>query len=174
MSEQPITIYTSVKPELLRKKLLIGTFLAGTGVILLAICGAYLSPDEMQVWGLPILAIGLGLIAWGMIPFRRLSYLEANPNQLTLTDGEYLQYNCRGVQQFTIPMRTIEKTDFIDSKGNYGIAIWLKSPAPEPVVVHNRRLNMTEEQKHNRKNYGCDLFLPYFTRRKYTQIFQDI
>lgn len=167
---ETLRIETAVSPDYMRYVLFKGTFLAGLGVLLLVVCGAYMPPEVMEVWGLPVLAVGIGLITWGMFPYRQLKRMEVNPDTLVVVGDQYLQYLSRGKRVLTIPIRSIEKISHINRGRNYGIGVWLKNPLPEKVTVHSEKVDLNKRQIESQQRYGCDLLLPFFSRRAYSSL----
>ncbi len=165
-----ITVFSTVKLPVLRKFLLLGTLSAGTGVIILTLAGMYIPPDYMVYWGTPILLVAGTLIAKGLIPYRKLSRMETKPDELLLVQDEYIQYMQNGNQIYTIPLKMIEKLDYIEKGDNYGIGVYLKKAGDEKIIVHDRKFPMEQYQNQSRTKYGCDLFIPYFSRRAFMKI----
>lgn len=162
-------IRSSVKPALKKQVLLRGTFTAVSGALLILLSGVLLPAPDMSVWGVPILAAGLLMIAAGLLPYRRLCHLEMTPNEITLTDTA-LTYSSKGERIFSVPLVSIEKITHVDNDRVYGIAIMLKTPAPEKVIIHNPRFNIVNFQKEARQHHGCDLFLLGFTQRAFQEV----
>lgn len=163
MSYEPLKLRSSVKSSLKRYTLIRGTLIAGLGALLIVVTGIYLPVQEMQIWGLPILIMGLGLIAFGLMPYRRLSRLENSPNEVILFDDSF-QFFSKGRKIYTVPFSSIDKTSLIDNGTDYGIAIWLKKSPEQKVIVHDKKLAYARK--------GCDIFLPYFTERSFA-IFKE-
>lgn len=67
-----IVLRSVVSPELIRQVLLQGSLLALAGGFILLFGGMFIPVDVMQKWGWFVFLCGLGLIAMGMIPYRRL------------------------------------------------------------------------------------------------------
>ncbi|GAB4230832.1 MAG: hypothetical protein Tsb0021_09050 [Chlamydiales bacterium] len=101
--------------------------------------------DFLQHWGILIWMAGLLLIAWGLIPYRFLCLLSIKPNQIEITEDEYLYYFSRGKLRLKLPLQQIHQLHYIDHPRKYGITLSLK---------HR------------------DYFLPYFSRYAFKQIEQ--
>lgn len=170
MRPEAIKLFTTIKPALLRNALLKGTAIAGIGVIILAIAGTYAPPNLLTYLGPFVLILGGGLIAWGLLPYRKLYSLENSPNELIYTNGKQIQFIAKGKEVYTIPLEMIEKLDYIEKKNNYGIAIYLNKDTKKKIVVHNPRFDMASFQKKSQKKYNCDLFIPYFSERSFNRI----
>lgn len=134
------TLRTSISPSLLKWRLYLGSFLAGSGAFLLLISAIYLSPTALEKWGFLILIFGLGLIALGLIPYRKLQRLEVKPNELLVSEHG-LAYYKGGSLQWKLPYSSIHSIQFLESAWSYGIGL----------DVEGR----------------FDLYLPYFTKRSF-------
>ncbi len=170
MKQDSLKLFSTIKPTLMRSALFKGTFLAGVGVMILALCGALIPVSTMEIWGIPILLVGGGLITYGLIPYRKLCRIESVPSELILIDGKFLQLITLGKQVYSIPMVSIEKIDYLEQGDDYGITIQLKKDLREKIVVHDPSFNMSKQQQLSRDKYSCDLFIPYFGRRSFTRI----
>lgn len=105
----------------------------------------YLSTQALEKWGFLILIAGIGLIASGLIPYRKLQRLEVRPNELVLSKHGLIYYK-GGELQWKLPFSSIQRLSFQESAWSYGIAL----------DVEGR----------------FDLFLPYFTKRSF-QILEE-
>ncbi|MEC7838708.1 MAG: hypothetical protein VX777_01565 [Chlamydiota bacterium] len=170
MKVDSIRLFSSVKPTFMRRALIKGSLIAGSGVLLLAYCGAFIPPESLQIWGLPVLFAGGTLITMGLLPYRRLRRMESQPSELIVVDGKYIQYINDGKQVYSIPMQSIERYDYVETDTEYGIAVLLKDSPQEKIVVHDRKFDMESHQKKSKEKYGCHIFIPYFSRRAFTRI----
>lgn len=124
MESEIIKIRSSIDPQFKRKILLKGTFLASCGALLwLAAC--FMPPALLKHWGLPIFLLGSGLIALGLIPYRRLTQLEVIPNELVL-DKNALHYFQKKRLVFSIPINDMQQMFYVEQRGKYGLAVKLK------------------------------------------------
>lgn len=121
-----LTLRSSIKPALMRHILMRGSCISGIGVIILLLSGAYLSPDHLKIWGLPIFIAGIALITWGMLPYRRLRHLELHPYRITVDAEGSLQFSKDSKPIFTTPIEAIAQINYIEKKHLYGIEITLK------------------------------------------------
>jgi hypothetical protein len=165
-----LQLYTSIPSSLIRKKLFTGLAFAGAGVLLLTYSGSFVTPDTLSVWGLPILGLSLFLITYGLLPYRRLTYLEIHPNTLSIEDEEFLQYRKEGEPLFSIPLDKIEALGYFERGEEYGITVKLKQTSEKKVLVHARNFSAEEFQKYSQKKTGADLFFPFFSRRSYVRL----
>ncbi len=164
-----IKFYSTITPSLKRKMLFRGTFLAGIGILLLSYAGVFLSPAILNVWGIPVLGLSIGLIAWGMIPYRQLCRLENDPDVLTI-DERGLTLVRRGKALYMIPLTSIEKMEYVEKGTLYGIGIQLKESIPEKIVIYDPGFNMQKHQDTMRRHMGYPIFIANFSRRTYVQL----
>lgn len=160
---------SSIHSPLLQKTLMRGSLLAGIGAFLL-LAGTFLSPASLKIWGPLIFFTGLGLIGWGLIPYRRLKRLETEPHEIHLSNNQLL-FCWRKKPVFTIQLDGIEKAVFISSGDVYGIGLSLVNASLRYVQVYDGKFDIARFQQQSIKKYGCDLFLPYFSERTFRLIF---
>lgn len=141
--------FSSIAPELKRRTLLKGTVFAALGALLLLWGGAGLDLPTLSKWGWLIFLVAIGLIALGLIPYRRLNRLENNPYELRV-DNQAITLLHQGNKLFAYPIDAISRVGYYKRDDLYGIKIWLKEGL---------------EKKH----YGADIFLPYFSERSYKE-----
>ncbi len=118
---------------------------------------------------LPLFLLGLFLIARGWLPHRQLSKLQLKPHELHL-DSEHLFFIKQSKPLFKIPLASLEKITYIETKDLYGLGISLKQPLPQPISVLQPNFNCAEFMHDSQKRFQCDLFLPYFTQMTATEI----
>lgn len=153
-----LIFYSSVKPDLKRSVLLKGSLIAGIGALVLLLAGALVPPAELSIWGWPVIIISFGLIALGLIPYRRLCRLEERPSKLLVTDENELIYELNDRKRITIPIDLIEKMEYLENGSMYGIGICLKKGSNLKLKIHDPLFSL-------KKKFSCDLFLPFFSRR---------
>ena len=163
------TLRSSVKSSLMRFALLRGTILAGLGAAVL-IYGTFLPVKTLSVWGFPLFCLSLGMIAVGLLPYRKLRRLEMNPYEILIEDDQWWHFVAKGVCLFSIPINSVEKTEYLDEANQYGIKVFLKKPIKEQIKVHARDFDMGGFIATSRKRQKCDLFLPYFSARAYNSL----
>lgn len=127
--------------------LFLGSILAILGAALLLYSGIALPVETLKKWGALLFLISLGLIAAGLIPYRRLQKLELNPDQLVILE-KGLIYKRAGVQEWQLPFDSIQSIDYVDNPWRYGILLH----------IENR----------------WDIFLPYFTKRSYEELLRNL
>lgn len=107
---QKITYYSQIKPDLLKKALFTGTLKAFFGLIIMFFGGPFLFIPAVLI------------IGWGLIPYRKLKKLEANPYTLHLTEDNLILVTKK---TSVIPLDAIQKFEYIDGLPS-GILIFLK------------------------------------------------
>lgn len=164
-----IKIYSSISPEYYRKKVIRGTGIALVGVLLIVYFGSFVTPENLHLIGLPVLFFGGFLIALGLIPLRRLSKLDRNPDEVALT-AKYFHYLQGGAPILTIPLDCIASLQYSETGAQYGIALSLKRKNGIDVLVHPPGFNLNRFIERSRKKTGADLFFPYFARRSFSRL----
>lgn len=159
-----LTLRSSITSELMRSVLFRGTFFAAIGVGVLIYAATFLPFEHLSRWGWLIFICCGGCIALGLVPYRRLCRLERQPHRIQCDDTELLFYR-QGKLVLRIPIVSIKKLGYFEKKGDYGIQVWLKDPIPEKVIVTDSSMDAARFAKQSRTQYGCDFFLPYFTKK---------
>lgn len=168
--ESKVQVYSGIRPALKRKILFQGSGKAIVGALMIVIGGAYLPPMVMKYLGLPSLALGALLIAWGLMPYRRLLRLEAQPLAL-LVEGDTLRYFVGSAPFSATPLSAIERISYCDEDvGRYGIAVDLKEGGRRQVTFQQNKIRAERYFEETQRQYACDLFFPYFTQRSYREI----
>jgi hypothetical protein len=166
-----ILFHTIVKAPLKRSVLIRGTLFAALGASCLLLGGIFFSQKTLILWGLPVFFLGLALITFGLLPYRKLAVLENWPNELVFgDDGRTFSFRQRGRTIFTMPLTTISKTTYCDKKSFYGIQIWLKQPLDEKILRHDPHFDLSAFVNKSQKNHACDISLPYFSHRAYHEL----
>ncbi len=159
------TFRSAVKPELIRSTLSRRGWVAVLGASLIVLTGTVLPFDWIKLWGLPLFLIGLVLVAFGILPYRKLSRLQLHPHRLEY-DGEFFHFLKQGKPLFKIPEISVDHITFLEKELLYGVAVYLKKPAPEKVVVLDKRFDIEAFVEDSKRRFdGCDLFLPYFSKK---------
>jgi hypothetical protein len=154
---------STVGPKLLNRMLLRGALLCVFGLGVLVVMGWQMPAERLKLWGIPLVLVALGFVLIGLVPYRQLLQLKKNPDEISLSSKQLL-YSRRGQLMFTIPFAAITRTDFIEPRGVYGMALWFHPGAEGQIAAHNARLNLDQIGKLCRRRFGCDLFLPFFSR----------
>ncbi len=160
-----ITIRTSIRPGLKRFLLIRGTLLALIGVALLIYSGVFISVETLTNWGAAIVLVSFLLMAWGLVPYKRITKMEENPNKLVITEDEHLHYHRHGKDILTFPLKAIKDVKFIGEKSLYGIALELepdwKEKVPDPALSVVMQMFLYSMKK----RHQFDRFFPYFSER---------
>lgn len=164
-----IQIHSTVKAPLLRRALWQGSVASVMGLFMLVWGGAFLPLEKLAVWGLGIFTIGMALIIYGMVPYRRLSKLQGSPDRL-IVDEENLTVISGGKTAFTIPLQSVKRCGHVDGEKDYGICLWFRNALPEKIWVHDPNVCMKQVTRKARRQHGCDMYLQYFSRRSYIQL----
>lgn len=122
---QLMTLFTGIKPELLRRALMRGTFLGGLGALIYLLAGVFLPLPFLKMYGWVIFSLGLFLIAWGFYPYRRLKRLEGRPNKITVTE-DALEYYEHQALKLRLPLTAIQEITYRDEEGCYGLELSLR------------------------------------------------
>lgn len=165
MENETITIRSSVLPDLMRKTLWRGTLLGGIGVFALLFGGVFIPVEKMKVWGPLLFLFSLGLITWGLLPYKHLKRLENKPSRLIVEGDRWLHYSAGGKPLLSLPIASIAHIMFIDKPSVYGIGIFLKGSADIPI-----RGDLSQFRARSQKMHQCDLFFPYFSRRSFNEL----
>ena len=165
-----LTLSTTITSKLLQHTLFRGFFIALLGILMLVIGGIYFSPAFLKIWGGILFLISMLFISIGLLPYRRLTQLQLNPNQLLLTDSLNLTFYAKKKKIFTLPFKCIQRLAYIEQGKNYGIAIWLSSFEDSSIKIHYSSRLIQELKKLGIKHGNADLFLPYFTKRSYQEL----
>jgi len=156
-------VRSSLRPSLLRRVVFSGTIVALVGVLTL-LFGLFLPNAQLNVWGIPLFICGMLCITCGLLPYRRLTKLERYPHQIVAIEDQALHFLFYGKPALTIPRSSIERLQYREEKTMYGIAVKLKRPLPQKVVVHSRfNVNKVTDSEGN-------LFLPYFSQYSYDSL----
>lgn len=147
-----LKMYNSILPSLKRKVLFRGSILGFLGMLVLLWGGIFLPLKELDIWGVFIFFIGGALIALGLVPYRRLCFLERNPHEISVHDNETLQFKKKGKLHLVLPLCHIQKASYFHDEDRYGIGIWVNHP-----------LSNTPGETQ------C-LFFPYFTKRQFEEL----
>lgn len=143
MSDSPLVLRSSVRSSLKRARLRRGTLLGGCGAILLVAAGICCPPQELHLIGLPLFLLGVALMAWGLLPYRRLTALENAPHRLIVSDESLTFLPSKGNSSLVIPVTSIERLSYFDEGYLYGIRL------------------------HYKDSRQADLFFPYFSQTSY-------
>lgn len=156
-------VKTAVGTQHKKDALLKGILLAGLGMLILIGGSVLLTQEQLSQYGFFIFAIGIAIVSYGMIPYRKIVRLENLPDEIHVNEDHTWVYYRGGKKVAEIPKETIESASFITHDPNYGICVSLKK---NPVA----KVKVCAEAKLQVNKFGCDLFLPYFTERAVNQL----
>lgn len=157
---------SSIHSALKRYSLLKGSLIAAIGIIPLILAGTLIPAAQLAPWGMILFLFGIGMVALGLIPYRKLCRLELCPDELIIDADNSLTYLKQRKLLVTIPSENIDKISYIDDPYHYGIALTFNSPTTKKIAIHDVRMG----RKHLRKGQNEDLFLPYFSKRTYKEL----
>jgi hypothetical protein len=164
-----LILKTSVKSSLKRSVLFRGTLLASLGGLLI-LFGSFFSKGVLTSWGLPLYLIGIYLISLGLLPHRKLLLLETSPNEIHINSVLILIFKVKGTTLFSVPCVSLTKMSYIEKGSDYGIAFWFSNSSFKNVLIYSHKVKLDDLQSESKKKYGCDIFLPYFSKRSYTEM----
>lgn len=174
MSEDILTIRSAITSELHKKILFKGSFLSFLGFIPLLYGSLRMDAATLSTWGIPLFFLGISLIMFGMVPYKRVTELQKHPNELHLLDDRTIRYDHMGKKTMTIPLSALERVEYLERDGIYGIKLYLKKSPEKKLIVHDPRFSINRFENASRKKYGCDLFLPYFSKRGFSTAFSNV
>lgn len=164
-----IVVRSQVSKELLQTSLLRGSLIALPGILAILCAGIWLPLFQMSTWGGPIVLAGFVCIALGLKPYTNLSRLLMHPHELKL-DKKTIEFFPKGCKFFELPLASIDKMEYLESKSMYGIAVHLKHPLPEKLYILDNSLNIEAFRKDSLKRFACDLFFPYFKKKNFEKL----
>lgn len=168
MNEQ-LKLRSTISNALLTSILVKSNLIALPGVILIFAAGTWLAPLQLSSWGWAIVLLGFALIAFGLIPYKRIHRLQLQPHEIILNENS-LQFAATGNSSFTVPYTAIREVNYIAKGGIYGIGIFLTEDIKEKVCVHDTNLHIGAYQEDSKARFGCDLYLPYFHQKSFNKL----
>jgi len=166
---ETLILRSSVSSPLMRHVLFKGFSIAFVGILLLVLTGIYLPVTSLKAWGWLIFFFSLALIAWGLLPYRRLSRLQLKPDELIIANGDGLTYVSKGKKVLSFPLDSVRQISCINKPHYYGIAIYFKDSSHSPMTIYEVAV-VEKLQRGRRKMKRGDLFFPYFNRRSYDEL----
>ena len=166
---EEVIVQSQVDSGLVARTLARGSAVAGLGIVIILIAGIEMPPEQLALWGIPILLLGLALIALGLIPYRIISRRRDTPDLLSITD-EGMTYTQGGKPTLTIPFDTLSRVSFLDQAPAYGVLIQLKEHPAEKVHVHTRDYDALRIRHKTRRRFGADLFFPFFLKSEFDEL----
>ena len=124
--------FSVVKGRVKKRLMVRGLLFASLGGLILLGMGTFAKVELLTFWGIPSFALGIFLVAFGMIPYRKITKLETHPHQI-LFDREALTFISNKGSNATIPYREITKIRYFEGKMRYGI--WLERKNKGPIFL---------------------------------------
>jgi hypothetical protein len=166
---EDVIVQSQVDPALVTRTLARGSVAAGLGIVIILIAGMELPASQLAIWGIPILLLGLALIALGLIPYRIIARRRDNPDILTVTD-EGVHYTQMGKPTLTIPFDALARVSYLSNPPAYGVLVKLKEHPTEKVHVHTRDYDVLRVRHKTRRRFGADLFFPFFQQTEFDEL----
>lgn len=159
-----------VAPSYKRRVVLKASFGGGIGVSALVAAGAFMPQAELNFWGLPLLIVAGALITWCMLPYRRMTELENSPDELWINAKNELVYAKKNHPLFSVPLSAIEKIFYTDRGNEYGICLKTAPHPAQKIRIHHINLDFNALRQTAIRKHGCDIFLPFFSKRTYDDL----
>ena len=159
-----LILRSTIYNDLLTRTLKRGAWIGGGGALLIILGGTLLPLVLLKIWGIPLFCTGMACISIGLLPYRRLTWLQLKPHTLYLS-ADQLTFFRSGKPLLKIALCSLEKSAYLENEKQYGIGLWLKRPIIEKVKVLQPDFNFVRFSEQSMENFeGCDFFLPYFSR----------
>jgi hypothetical protein len=167
--QEVLKLYSSIDSNLMRKTLFKGFFFAFLGFFLILYTGIFFNRETLSTWGFTIFITGMGLMAWGLLPYRQLSRLASKPDEIILVGTDHMEFYSKGKMLFRIPFQMIKKLSYIEQGKLYGIGLSLKSDSVETMICQFPK-NLSHLVKQTKQKFGTDFFFPYFSQRSFKEM----
>ncbi len=135
-----IVLRSAVSKVELKRALYIGTFRAVIGGLTLLAVGGILPEPALENFGILAFIFGIGMITWGLIPYKRMKQLEEEPYSVTATPHD-LYIDLKKGEPIKIPHAAISALSFEEGKG---ITIELREPQKELFLPHFSKRSFEE------------------------------
>lgn len=155
--------YSSIRAELKVATVKRGVLLGLLGVGIFLLMGVYLTPDLLDIWGLPGFILSGMLITLGLKPYRRLTALESRPHQLTIDSLGRMEFFYAGKPFLALCSKNIRQLRYRDVSDSYGIVVEVQNL--DAIQARNPGLDLKAYAVSTRRRYGGDLFFPLFSKR---------
>ena len=167
------SIKTTISAAIIKIFLMRGLFFAFIGIIGMTLSGAFLPIPLLKNWGFLIYVGCMGLIIWGLLPYKKIAQLQLKPNKLRLNSQLEIQFFSKGLNIISIPANSIQEIKYYKNAMNYGILIWFKKPLTEKVILHHQENKEVHSlRKQGYKMAHADLFIPWFNERSVNKIIE--
>lgn len=164
-----LRLKTTVSTPILKHALIKGFFISCIGLIGILIAGIFIPVLYLKIWGWMIFILGIGFIAAGMIPYKKLAKLQLKPNELFVLPT-HIEFYSNGKKNLTVPLSSIEKIEYYENKKIYGLSLFLKHPPPEKIIIHKNGRWIDKMRREAQKYSQSDLFFLYFNRRTFKEL----
>ncbi len=135
-----LKLFSVAKSKVKRYLLFRGITLGGLGMCILFVFGVWGTLSFLDVWGFPLFALAILLIAWGLIPYKRFSHLETHPHSILLEEKRLVFISNKG-GRWSALYTDIHQLSYFESKRTYGLRIETeKSRVILPYFLRDSRL----------------------------------
>lgn len=118
-----LKLVTSIKRLLLRKYLWRGTLFAVIGAAIFFVTGLFLPSSFMAKWGWLVVIVALGLVTYGVYPYKSLMRKDLDPDILFVANDGMLRYIANGRMVFTRPLTEVEGVSYYENGSGYGMEL---------------------------------------------------
>lgn len=159
-------LISSIKSSTFKSTLFRGYRFASIGILMLLFSAVFMPLNDLKIFGPFCVVFSFFLITFGLLPYRRLKKLEICPHEIRISPDEHLLFSIKKRPTFIVALKDIENLFYNDDP--YGIAIDLKEDAIIDVV--DPRFDIHFFKMNSQKKQGCDLFIPYFSKRAFEEL----
>ncbi len=163
--------FTSISKEAVQKALRKGMFFASIGAFILVFAGVQLSVQQLGKWGGMLFLIGMGLITWGLLPYRKLSSMQLNPNRMMLNQSLEAVYFIKNQKALSFSIASIASSEWIVDQGIPGILVKFKETLTPPLTIYSGIKEAKKMRKRAKQRKG-DIFFPHFSQASF-RIWQE-
>lgn len=163
--DEELILRSSIRSGLLKTALIKGFSMAFIGAFGLLLAGIFLPPPLLKGWGLLLFILFIGLMASGLIPYKRLLQLQTKPNELRAVGLKDLEYWSKGQKIISIPLESILEMNFVDDQNKYGIAL-----KTHPKGIEINKNNLQRFQVLTGSTQRWDYLFLYFSKRSLDEL----
>jgi len=142
---------------------------ASLGAAILFWAGTQWDTAQLVDWGWLALLLSLVLIMLGLYPYRKLTQLELNPNQLIITP-DTVTFLSAGKAFFALPHVAVASLSYHQDDSLYGIKVCLREGPETKIRLLTEHFDAESYVQRNRKRLNCDLFFPFFSERSLREL----
>lgn len=136
-------IYSVVSTHLLKKYLYCGVCMALMGIIVLISAGIFIPVEQLKNYGFILFFFSFGLIACGLVPYKRLHMLQLKPYEMCFINDKSFHFGRSNQKLLTLQIADIEKIAYKDQFFYYGIEIFLKNRSTLSLPYFNHKSFIT-------------------------------